>query len=321
MIFDFQVAEINYFCQLWLTLSEAKGFCMRVLISGASGLVGTELSRQLRDLGHEPVVLVRREAKNSNEVSWKPGLEALDPNLMESIDAVVNMGGATTGRIPWTKKYMKVLISSRIDSTKTLVSAINNAKNQPKVLVSGSASGIYGDRGDELLTEESVRGDGFLADLASSWEDEALKANTRVVLARTTLVMSKKLGALGRLLPFIKAGLGFSIGRGDQWWAWISLEDEARAIIHLINNEETTGAYNLTAPEPATCKQMVTALGKELRRPTFLKAPAWAMSLFIGVAAKELLLCSQKMSSQKLTDSGFEFTHPTLQQSAKYVVG
>ena len=188
---------------------------MRVLISGASGLVGTELSRQLLALGHEPVVLVRREAKASNEVSWKPGLETLDPSLMESIDAVVNMGGATTGRIPWTKKYMKLLISSRLDSTKTLVEAINKAKNQPKVLVSGSASGIYGDRGDELLTEESGRGEGFLADLAASWETEALKANTRVVLARTTLVMSKKLGALGRLLPFIRAGVGFSIGRGS----------------------------------------------------------------------------------------------------------
>jgi uncharacterized protein (TIGR01777 family) len=293
---------------------------MRVLISGASGLVGTELSRQLLALGHEPVVLVRREAKASNEVSWKPGIEALDSSLMESIDAVVNMGGATTGRIPWTKKYMQLLISSRIDSTKTLVDAINNSKNQPKVLVSGSASGIYGDRGDELLTEESGRGEGFLADLADSWETEALKANTRVVLARTTLVMSKKLGALGRLLPFIRAGVGFSIGRGSQWWAWISLEDEVRAIIHLIDNEDATGAFNLTAPEPATCKQLVTALGKELRRPTFLKVPAWAMNLVIGVAAKELLLCSQKMSAKKLTDSGFEFTHPTLQQSAAYVV-
>jgi hypothetical protein len=293
---------------------------MRVLISGASGLVGTELSKQLLALGYEPVALVRREVRNSSEISWKPGVEALDSSVMESVDAVVNLGGATTGRIPWTKKYMKLLIASRIDSTRTLVGAINNAKNQPKVLVSGSASGIYGDRGDELLTEDSGRGDGFLADLASSWEAEALLANTRVVLARTTLVMSKKLGALGRLLPFMRAGVGFSIGRGNQWWAWISLEDEARAIIHLINNEETTGAYNLTAPEPATCKQMVDALGKALRRPTFLKAPAWAMNLFIGVAAKELLLCSQKMSSRKLSDSGFKFTHPTLQQSAEYVV-
>lgn len=293
---------------------------MRVLISGYSGLVGTELAKQLRELGHEPIALVRREARSDQEVSWKPGLEPLDASVMESIDAVVNLGGATTGRIPWTKKYMKVLISSRLDTTKTLVDAINNAKNQPKVLVSGSASGIYGDRGDEILDEDSGRGTGFLADLASQWEEEANKANTRVVLARTTLVMSKKLGALGRLIPLIKAGIGGPLGSGKQWWAWISLEDEARAIIHLINDEQTAGPYNLTAPEPATCEQMVRALGKALRRPTFFKVPAWAMKLLVGVAAEELLLCSQKMSAQKLIATGFEFKHPTLTESVEYVV-
>lgn len=293
---------------------------MRVLISGYSGLVGTELAKQLRELGHEPIALVRREARSDHEVSWKPGLEPLDASVMESIDAVVNLGGATTGRIPWTKKYMKVLISSRLDTTKTLVDAINNAKNQPKVLVSGSASGIYGDRGDEILDEDSGRGTGFLADLASQWEEEANKANTRVVLARTTLVMSKKLGALGRLIPLIKAGIGGPLGSGKQWWAWISLEDEARAIIHLINDEQTAGPYNLTAPEPATCEQMVRALGKALRRPTFFKVPAWAMKLLVGVAAEELLLCSQKMSAQKLIATGFEFKHPTLTESVEYVV-
>lgn len=293
---------------------------MRVLISGYSGLVGTELAKQLRELGHEPIALVRREARSDQEVSWKPGLEPLDASVMESIDAVVNLGGATTGRIPWTKRYMKVLISSRLDTTKTLVDAINKAKNQPKVLVSGSASGIYGDRGDEILDEDSGRGTGFLADLASQWEEEANKANTRVVLARTTLVMSKKLGALGRLIPLIKAGIGGPLGSGKQWWAWISLEDEAQAIIHLINDEQTAGPYNLTAPEPATCEQMVRALGKALRRPTFFKVPAWAMKLLVGVAAEELLLCSQKMSAQKLIATGFEFKHPTLTESVEYVV-
>ena len=142
---------------------------MRVLISGYSGLVGTELSKQLRELGHEPVALVRRTATRDNEVSWNPGVEELDDKLMESIDAVVNLGGATTGRIPWTKKYMQAIISSRLDSTKTLVDAINRAKNQPRVLISGSASGIYGNRGDEILNEDSGRGNGFLADLASQW--------------------------------------------------------------------------------------------------------------------------------------------------------
>ncbi len=294
---------------------------MRVLISGYSGLVGTELSKQLRELGHEPVALVRRTATRDNEVSWNPGVEELDDKLMESIDAVVNLGGATTGRIPWTKKYMQAIISSRLDSTKTLVDAINRAKNQPRVLISGSASGIYGNRGDEILNEDSGRGSGFLADLASQWEAEAAKADTRVVYARTTMVMSKKLGALGRLLPLIKAGIGGPLGSGQQWWAWISLEDEARAIIHLINDEQASGPYNLTAPEPATCEQIVKSLGKALRRPTFLRVPTWAMRLLVGVAAEELLLCSQKMSANKLLDSGFKFKHPTLEKSVAYVVG
>lgn len=293
---------------------------MRVLISGAGGLVGTELIKQLRALGHEPIALVRREAAGGHEISWKPGVERLDPEIMESIDAVVNLGGATTGRIPWTKNYMQTLISSRLDTTRTLVEAINATKNQPKVLVSGSASGIYGDRGDELLDETAGKGEGFLSDLASAWEAEAQKANTRVVLARTTLVMSKKLGALGRLLPLIKAGIGGPLGSGNQWWAWISLEDEARAIIHLIDNDETTGAYNLTAPEPATCKEMVVALGKALKRPTFFRVPSWAMRLLIGVAADELLLCSQKMTATKLLSTGFEFKHPTLKDAVDYVV-
>lgn len=293
---------------------------MRVLISGAGGLVGTELTKQLRALGHEPIALVRREAAGDHEISWKPGVERLDPEIMESIDAVVNLGGATTGRIPWTKNYMQTLISSRLDTTRTLVEAINASKNQPKVLVSGSASGIYGDRGDELLDETAGKGEGFLSDLASAWEAEAQKANTRVVLARTTLVMSKKLGALGRLLPLIKAGIGGPLGSGNQWWAWISLEDEARAIIHLIDNDETTGAYNLTAPEPATCKEMVVALGKALKRPTFFRVPSWAMRLLIGVAADELLLCSQKMTATKLLSTGFEFNHPTLKDAVDYVV-
>jgi uncharacterized protein (TIGR01777 family) len=293
---------------------------MRVLISGAGGLVGTELIKQLKALGHEPIALVRREAAGDHEISWKPGVERLDPEIMESIDAVVNLGGATTGRIPWTKNYMQTLISSRLDTTKTLVEAINASKNQPKVLVSGSASGIYGDRGDELLDETAGKGEGFLSDLASAWEAEAQKANTRVVLARTTLVMSKKLGALGRLLPLIKAGIGGPLGSGNQWWAWISLEDEARAIIHLIDNDETTGAYNLTAPEPATCKEMVVALGKALKSPTFFRVPSWAMRLLVGVAADELLLCSQKMIATKLLSTGFEFNHPTLKDAVDYVV-
>lgn len=292
---------------------------MRVLISGASGLIGTEVARQLKELGHEPVRLTRKKPAAEGEVYWNPAKGELDPAVIETIDAVVNLAGAT-GKIPWTKRYMQEIIDSRIDSTRTLVKAINNASNKPKVLVSGSASSFYGDCADEWLSEDSPKGTGFLSDLAARWEEEAKQANTRVVLVRTPLVMSKKLGALGKLLPIMKLGLGGALGRGKQWWAWISLEDEARAIIHLIQNEQASGAYNLTAPEPATCEQVIKALAKGLRRPAIFKIPTFLMRTVIGLAAEELLLCSQKMTSHRLQESGFEFKHPTLEKSVGYVL-
>jgi uncharacterized protein (TIGR01777 family) len=293
---------------------------MRVLISGASGLVGTEVARQLIEAGHEPVKLVRRAAKAPDEVSWNPSKGEIDPEIMESIDAVVNLAGATTGRIPWTKKYKKEIVSSRIDSTRTLVTAINRAENPPTVLVSGSASGFYGEGGSNWLTEESPKGKGFLSDLAHNWEQEAMKARARVVLVRTTLVMSRKKGALGPLMPLLKLGIGGPIGSGKQFWAWINLVDEAAAIIHLINTPGAHGPYNLTAPEPATCEQMIVGLGKAINRPTFLRIPEFAMKLFIGEAAEELLLVSQKMTANKLIGSGFRFRYPDLQSSINWVV-
>lgn len=293
---------------------------MRVLISGATGLIGTELIKQLRAAGHTPISLTRFQPTRDDQVFYNPKTGQLDAAVMETIDAVVNLAGATTGKIPWTRKYMQEIIDSRLQTTRLLVSAINAAKKKPKVLVSGSASGFYGDRGDELLHEDSGKGTGFLSDLANDWEQAALEAKTRVVLVRTTLVMSKTLGALGKLLPLIKLGIGGPLGSGKQWWAWITVEDQARAIMHLIENEKTSGPYNLTAPEPATCEQMIRALGKRLRRPTLLRVPAWAMKLLIGVAAEELLLCSQKMSADRLIESGYKFNHPTLGEAVEYVV-
>jgi uncharacterized protein len=293
---------------------------MRVLISGASGLVGTEVARQLIEAGHEPLKLVRRAAKASDEVSWNPSRGEIDPEIMETVDAVVNLAGATTGRIPWTKKYKKEIVSSRIDSTRTLVTAINRAENPPTVLISGSASGFYGEGGSTWLTEDSPKGMGFLSDLANDWEQEAMKARARVVLVRTTLVMSRKRGALGPLMPLLKLGVGGPIGSGKQFWAWINLVDEAAAIIHLINTPTANGPFNLTAPEPATCEQMIVGLGKAINRPTYFRIPEFAMKLFIGEAAEELLLVSQKMTANKLMTSGFRFRYPDLQSSINWVV-
>jgi len=296
---------------------------MRVLISGASGLVGTELQKQLLSLGHEPVVLVRGAVTKPNEVHWNPAEHELDHTVLETIDAVVNMAGATTGKLPWTKKYKEELIQSRLDSTKTLVMAMAKTTNRPNVFVSGSASGIYGDSGDVLLSETAPRGTGFLADLATAWEREAMKApsGVRVVLARTTMVLSREKGALGRLLPILRAGVGGKLGHGRQWWAWISLPDEARAIIHLINTPSASGPYNLTAPEPATCKELVQQLGRSLNKPTLIPVPAFALKLAFREGAQELLLCSQKMSAERLLSTGFVFEHPTLKSACDWVVG
>ena len=294
---------------------------MRVLVSGASGLVGSEVIRQLESEGHEALRLVRRKATAANEVEWNPATGFLQEGIMETIDAVVNMAGATTGKIPWTAKYKEEIVNSRLDSTKTLVKAMAEAKNRPEVLVSGSASGFYGDTGEKILHESAPKGTGFLSDLAHEWEQEALKAPTdvRVVLARTTMVMSRKLGALGRLLPLIKLGIGGPLGSGKQWWAWISLPDEAAAIIHLIKTPSAKGAFNLTAPEPATCGQIVKALAKDLKRPSLIAVPTFALKTLIGEAAIELLLCSQNMSADRLLKTGFKFQHPTLREASAWV--
>jgi uncharacterized protein (TIGR01777 family) len=282
--------------------------------------VGTELARQLREDGHEPIRLVRREAKSADEVSWDPSKGQIDSQIMETIDAVVNLAGATTGRIPWTPKYKKEIVSSRLDSTRTLVTAINRAGRPPKVLISGSASGFYGEGGSTWLSEESPKGTGFLSDLAHNWEQEAMKARARVVLIRTTLVMSKRKGALGPLMPLLKLGIGGPLGSGKQFWAWINLVDEVAAIIHLITTSTATGAFNLTAPEPATCEEMIVGLGKAIKRPTFFRIPEFAMKLFIGEAGQELLLVSQKMTANKLLASGFRFRYPDLKSSINWVV-
>lgn len=294
---------------------------MRVLVTGATGLIGSEVIRQLKARGDEVVTMVRRTPQNEFEREWQPDRGYIQPETMVGIDAVVNLAGATTGKLPWTKKYKEELVWSRVRATELLVQAMDEVKVKPSVLVSGSASGFYGDTFDDNKVETDAKGTGFLSDLANAWEQAALKApkKVRVVLVRTTMVMSRRKGALGRLLPLLKLGVAGPLGPGKQWWAWISLPDEAAAIIHLIDNKDATGAFNLTAPEPATCKQIIDALGKAMRRPTLIPVPSFALRLAFGEGADELLICSQKLSADKLLASGFKFQHPTLESAARWV--
>lgn len=279
---------------------------MKVLVTGASGLIGSELIRVLQEQGH-------------STVAWKRGT-TVPVSEMETYDAVVNLAGATTGKLPWTKKYKQELIDSRIETTRMLVESINSCQKPPTVFVSGSASGFYGDTKTLNATEETPKGTGFLSDLSANWEAAALKAKTRVVIIRTTMVMSRKLGALGRLLPLIKFGVGGPLASGKQWWAWISLPDEVNAILHLINTPSAKGVYNLTAPEAATCIDVVRSLAKALNRPAIVPVPAFALRIAFGEGADELLICNQKLSADKLLASGFKFQHPTLDSASAWVV-
>lgn len=295
---------------------------MRVLIAGSSGLIGRELTKQLELRGDQVVRLVRRPVSGANEIEWDPQSNQLSPGALTNIDVVVNLAGASIGKIPWTKKYKTELVESRLNSTKTLARAINETENSVSVFVSASGSGFYGDTRDKTAVETDIMGSGFLAELCGKWEFSAqtVKPTVRLILLRTGIVLAPKEGALSRLLPLIKLGVGGPLGSGKQFWSWITLRDEVRAIIHLIDTPSASGAFNLAAAEAATNQQLVRALANELGRPAMVPAPAFALRLALGEAADELLLCNQRMSSQKLAATGFEFQDANLGSAAHWVV-
>ncbi len=293
----------------------------RVAITGASGLIGGALSAYLTDRGDEVVHLVRRTPRRPHEVRWAPERHELDPSVLRDVDAVVNLAGAGIGDRRWTPAYKRLLRESRVATTTTVAEAIAAAEH-PIRLVNASAIGFYGDRGEEALDETSPAGTGFLSDLVMEWEaatGSLQAAGHSVALARTGLVFSPHGGALGRLLPLARLGLAGPLGSGRQWWSWISLVDEVRALAHLVDHPQLRGPFNLVGPAPARQRDVVRALGRLLGRPALLPAPRPALRIALGEFAGDIL-ASQRVAGTRLTDSGFTWRHPDLDAALRHVL-
>ncbi len=288
---------------------------MKIIISGASGLIGKPLIKKLNLAGHEVVQLVRR-APNANESRWNPATGQIDASVIDGSDAVIHLSGAGIGDRRWTTKYKQELVESRTKSTALLASTIANCAKKPSVFLSGSAIGIYGPRGDEELTEQSSNGSSFLADICKQWEaaaKPAVDAGVRTVYLRTGIVLTPLGGALKKQLPLFKLGLGGKFGDGRAWQSWISLDDELAAIEHLLT-AKVSGAVNLTAPNPVTNADFTTALARALKRLAILPIPKFGPQLLLGAElADALLFTGQRVMPAELLKSGFAFKHSTIE--------
>jgi len=291
---------------------------MKVLVAGASGLIGSALSELLRSRGHEVTRLVRRPVRAAGEYAWDPGAGRLDPEAVSGQDAVVNLSGSALRLRPWTRSFKENLASSRIRSTRTLATAIAAAAQPPDVFLSQSGSAFYGSRGDEVLTEESSTGDIFMADVCRKWEQAAQAAPCRTIIARTGIVFTPRAGALPRLLVPLRLGLGGPLGSGRQWWPWITLEDEAAALAFLLESG-VSGPVNLCAPEPAQAGELVAALAQELGKPARLRVPERMLEAVLGDLAENMVLASARMQPLRLQEAGFVFRQPTVQDMARWV--
>lgn len=290
---------------------------MRILISGASGLIGKALVPYLQSQDHEVVTLVRRSAENLHEISWTPGFE-LDLSSYPAFDAVINLSGAGVGDKRWSEAYKAEILQSRLLATDTLVTALSKLPTKPQVLLNASAIGYYGDRKDEDLTEVSQKGVGFLSDVVEEWESHAMRAEafgTKVTCLRTGLVISRHGGAFGKILPIFKFGLGGWLGSGRQYWSFISMTDEVRAIEYLLH-AQLSGPVNLTSPRPLRNREVTKILAEFLRRPALLPVPSIALKLVLGEFSSDIL-ASSKVLPDKLVKSGFVFAHNDLKSALK----
>ncbi len=289
---------------------------MDILVSGASGLIGSALRPALAAAGHRPISLVRRAAQGADEITWDPATGRLDRASIEGAGAAVHLAGVGIGDKRWTDEQKHLLRESRVQGTGLLARAIAGLREPPAVLVSASAIGWYGDRGDEILTESSPQGTGFLADLCAAWEAAtapAEQAGTRVVHIRSGMVLTTAGGALARQLPLFRFGLGGHFGSGHQWQSWIAIDDEVAAILHLLD-ADVSGPVNLTSPNPTRNRELTKTLGRVLHRPAVLPIPQVGPSLLLGRELTEnLLYFSQRVVPKRLQESGYAFRHPSLE--------
>ncbi|MBX3285535.1 MAG: TIGR01777 family oxidoreductase [Acidimicrobiales bacterium] len=299
---------------------------MDIAITGSHGLIGSALATSLEADGHRVVRLVRGGADGADAVAWDPTAGTIDAERLEGLDGVVHLAGEGIASRPWSDAQRRRIRESREAGTTLLATSLAGLARPPAVLVSGSAIGIYGDRGDEVLTEASAPGDDFLADVCLRWEAataSAEAAGIRTVHVRTGIVLDPHGGALGKQLPAFKLGLGAKAGRGTQWFSWISLHDEVAAIRHLLDAPSVSGPVNLTAPNPVTNAEFTDALGEALHRPTFLTLPRALRHLPLGVGplVESLLFTSDRVLPRALESSGFTFAHPDLAAALPEVLG
>ena len=294
---------------------------LTVVVAGASGLIGSALTSHLSNLGHSIHRFVRRPATGPDKHSFDPVSGVVDQGIIDHADVVVNLSGASIGKIPWTKAHRSEILASRVNATRTLAKAIARSDSPPAVFVSGSAVGYYGSRGEEDLTEDSSPGDDYLAEVCVAWEEEAqaASATTRVVLARTGLVIART-GAMAPLRLQTLLGVGGKTGPGTQWWPWISLLDEVRALAFLAEHSTAEGPYNLVGPTPVRSVELTRELARLLRRPHLIGLPTFAINALMGEAGRHLLLSGQKVHPKKLTEAGFVFEHPTVSDALEWML-
>ncbi len=296
---------------------------MKILISGASGLVGTALIPTLIAKGHSIVRLVRQQPKGSDEIRWDSdkGFSFGEEHKLEGFDAVIHLAGDNVASGSWTDEKKRSIRESRTKGTKFLIDALKKLKSKPKIIISASAIGFYGNRGDEILTEESPKGSGFFPDVCDEWENEVREAGNfaRIVMLRIGVILAKDGGALDKMLTPFKLGVGGVIGSGKQWMPWITIDD-ILGIIHYALEKPLRGIYNTTAPNAATNHAFTKALGKALGRPTFIPLPEFAVKMMFGEMGETLLLQGCRVVPKRLQEMGYKFKFPNLDEALKHVL-